>query len=133
MEAAWLDIADACRDPDTPYETIAARRDLFWQLIRAADRNALELGRALAGVLDDHAMDVMAVQMQLGDIPSPGPNGSPKPGELAGLSETDRMDLGRRILNAATILAHHVVWVAFDRASLKGMGAALLRVSHLIT
>lgn len=121
VEAAWLDIADACRDPGIPYETIAARRDLFWQLIRAADRNAPELGSALAGVLDDHAMDVMTAQIQLGDILSPDPNGSPKPGELAGLSEAERMDLGRRILTAATSSGHHVVWVAFDRASLGGM------------
>jgi hypothetical protein len=129
VEAAWLDIADACRDSGTPFETIAARRDIFWQLIRSADRNAHELGGALAGVLGDQAMNVMAARVALGDTPNPGPAGRPELSELGGLSEADRMDLGRRVLAAPNTSAHHVVWVAFDRASLVGTVETVGRIT----
>jgi hypothetical protein len=129
VEAAWFDIADACRDPGTSYETIAARRDLFWRLIRTADRNAHELGSTIAGVLDDHATDVIAARVELGDIPGPRPHGWPELGDLAGLSEADRMNLARRVLAAPTTPVHHVVWVAFDRAGLTGMVEAVGRIT----
>jgi hypothetical protein len=119
VEEAWCDIADACRDPQTPYETIAARRDVFWQLVRA-DRNTRELSRLLAGVLEDNALVVCMARVHLGDIPSPGPGAWPRPDELAGLAEPDRIGLCRRVLATPATPANHVVWVAFDRASLGG-------------
>jgi hypothetical protein len=118
LEAAWLDIADACQDPHTPYETVAARRDLFWQLVRAADRNTRELGRLLAGVLDDEALRVCMARVHLGDIPSPDRGAWPQPDDPAGLAEPDLIDLCRPLLVTPATPAHHVVWVAFDRARL---------------
>jgi hypothetical protein len=118
LEAAWRDVADACRDPNTPIETVAARRDLFWQLVRAADRNTQDLGRLLAGVLDDKALMVGMARVRLGDIPNPGPGAWPRPHQPAGLAEPERVSLCRRLLATPPTPAHHVVWVAFDRASL---------------
>jgi hypothetical protein len=118
LEAAWSDVTDACRDPQTPIETVAARRDLFWQLVRAGDRNTQELGRLLAGVLDDKALVVAMARVRLGDLPNPGPGAWPRPHELAGLAEPERVSLCRRLLATSPKPAHHVVWVAFDRASL---------------
>jgi hypothetical protein len=120
LEAAWSDIADACHDPQTSMETVAARRDLFWQLVRAADRNIQELGRLLAGVLDDKALVVEMARVRLGDHANPGPGAWPRPHQPAGLVESDRIGLCRRLLVTAPTPAHHVVWVAFDRASLDG-------------
>ncbi len=120
LEAAWSDVADACRDPQTPIETVAARRDLFWQLVRAADRNTQEFGRLLAGVLDDNALVVGMARVRLGDIPNPGPGAWPRPHQPAGLAESDRIGLCRRLLATPPTPADHVVWVAFDRASLDG-------------
>jgi hypothetical protein len=120
LEAAWSDIADACRDHRTPDATVAARRDLFWQLVRAADRNAKELGRLLAGVLDDYALVVEMARVRLGDLPNPGPGAWPRHDQPAGLGEPERIGLCQRLLAMLPMPAHHVVWVAFDRASLDG-------------
>jgi hypothetical protein len=120
LEAAWSDIADACRDHRTPDATVAARRDLFWQLVRAADRNTQELGRLLAGVLDDYALVVEMARVRLGDLPNPGPGAWPRHDQLAGLAELERIGLCQRLLATLPMPAHHVVWVAFDRASLDG-------------
>jgi hypothetical protein len=120
LEAAWSDIADACRDHRTPDETVAARRDLFWQLVRAADRNTQELGRLLAGVLDDYAVVVEMARVRLGDLPNPGPGAWPRHDQPAGLGEPERIGLCQRLLAMLPVPAHHVVWVAFDRARLDG-------------
>jgi hypothetical protein len=120
LEAAWSDIADACRDPQTPSETVAARRDLFWQLVRAADRNTQELGRLLAGVVDDNALVVEMTRVRLGDLPNPGPGAWPRHDQPAGLAEPERIGLCQRLLATPPTPAHHVVWVGFDRASLDG-------------
>ena len=120
LEGAWSDMADACRDPQTPSETVAARRDLFWQLVRAADRNTQELGRLLAGVLDDYALVVEMARVRLGDLPNPGPGAWPRHDQSAGLAELERIGLCQRLLATPPTPAHHVVWVAFDRASLDG-------------
>lgn len=32
LKAAWDDLQDACRDPQTDADTVAVRRDLLWQL-----------------------------------------------------------------------------------------------------
>jgi hypothetical protein len=91
LEAAWSDIADACRDHRTPDATVAARRDLFWQLVRAADRNTTELGRLLAGILDDYALVVEMARVRLGDLPNPGPGAWPRHDQPAGLGEPERV------------------------------------------
>jgi hypothetical protein len=120
LEAAWSDISDACRDHRTPDATVAARRDLFWQLVRAADRNTKELGRLLAGVLDDYALVVEMARVRLGDLPNPGPGAWPRHDQPAELGEPERIGLCQRLLAMLPMPAHHVVWVAFDRASLDG-------------
>jgi hypothetical protein len=117
LEAAWSDISDACRDHRTPDATVAARRDLFWQLVRAADRNTKELGRLLAGVLDDYALVVEMARVRLGDLPNPGPGAWPRHDQPAGLGEPERIGLCQRLLAMLPMPAHHVVWVAFDRAA----------------
>ena len=109
LEAAWSDIADACRDPQTPYETVAARRDLFWQLVRAADRNTKELGRLLAGVLEDNALVVEMARVRLDDLPNPGPGAWPRRDQLAGLAKPERIGLCQRLLATPPTPAHHVV------------------------
>jgi hypothetical protein len=121
LEAAWLDVADACRDPRTPYTTIAVRRDLFWQLVRAADRNTRDLRSGLTGILEDSALGIHLVRVRLGEIPTPEPGGWPGRDDAAGLDENTRLDLCRRLLTASTGYGHHVVWVAFDRARLNGV------------
>ena len=129
LEAAWSDIADACRDPQTPSETVTAHRDLFWQLVRAADRNTKELGRLLAGVLDDTALVVEMARVRLGDLANPGPGAWPRHDQPAGLAELERIGLCQRLLAMLPLPAHHVVWVAFDRASLDGATKTVGRIS----
>jgi hypothetical protein len=118
LDAAWLDLTDACRDPNTTYYTIAARRDLFWQLVRAADRNTRDLSNRLVGILNDNALETCLVRVRLGDIPTPDPGGWPGRDDAAGLNGTARLDLCQRLLTAPTTAGHHVVWVGFDRARL---------------
>jgi len=54
LAAAWSDLLGACRATAVRYDTLATRRDLFWQLVRAGDHDADQVSRHLAGALGGH-------------------------------------------------------------------------------
>ena len=121
--AAWGDLLEACRDMAVSYETLAIRRDLFWQLVRAGGHDADQMGSHLAGALGGTAFDVGLVKLWLGDI---GESRVPRPWpvQAAGLAEQEQLALCQRLLAKTPTRGHYVVWIAFDHA---GPGNAVRR------
>ncbi len=126
-EASWIDLADACRDEATSYETLALRRDLFWELIRAGDYGPEEMSRLLAAVLTDSEFLITEARLWLGDI-AEADVAWPLSGRDAGLTEDQQLALCRRLMTKPPAPGNHVVWVAFDRA---GPGHAHLKVGSV--
>lgn len=114
-EAAWNDLADACRDEAAEYETLALRRNLFWELIRAGDYGPDQMSRLLAAVLSDSEFHLVEARLWLGDI-SEDDVTWPRPDGDAGLSDDEQLALCARLVSKQPAPGHHVVWVAFDRA-----------------
>jgi hypothetical protein len=127
-EAAWNDLAEACRDSTISYNKLAARRDLFWQFVQAGDYDPSRMSRRLAGVLGNRERAVTEAQISLGDI-SAADAGRPAPMGGAGLSEAGQLTLCQRLLTAPPLTGHYVVWIAFDHAGrdamLREMGTAI--------
>lgn len=115
LAAAWTDLLRACGRRETPMNTVAVRRDIFWAIVRASDRNVDELSSELVSVLTgDLAITHFA---------------TPKVGEIE-KSDTDlrtlrdalptpplkRLERAERILRAEPTKKHHIVWLAFRNA-----------------
>lgn len=117
-DAAWQDVVDACQNPVLAYEVVTARRDLFWQIIHAADYNVDRLSSLLIAVLNDRAYDVISAQILLGDAKLETVTWPSRPQGPAGLNEDERLAMCHRLLTVPPSIAHHIVWVAFEKASL---------------
>lgn len=121
-EAAWNDLVEACRDPVTSRETLATRRDLFWQLMRVGDYATDLMSQLLAGILADSTFSVTLARIWLGDIteaeatwPQRHPSGLLQDQD-AGLTQDEQLASCRRLITTPPVQRHHVVWVAFDHA-----------------
>ncbi|WP_433076610.1 hypothetical protein ACQP1P_32345 [Dactylosporangium sp. CA-052675] len=123
-KAAWKDLSKACAQPTRPSGTVAARRDAFWEVVRAADRNAEELSRSLTNVLTGSRRSATYALIALGDV---DPDMVDYP-TLRGGPNTpvdERLELAERLLVLPTESHAHVVWFAFRQASLVTMGQSL--------
>jgi hypothetical protein len=118
-EAAWSDLAGACRDEATDNETLALRRDLFWELIRAGDHGPDQMSRLLAAVLSDSEFHFVEARLWLGDINEQDVSW-PRPDGDAGLTGDEQLALCARLVTNQPAPGHHVVWIAFDRAGPSG-------------
>jgi hypothetical protein len=123
--AAWRDLVDACTDTTTTSDVVAFRRDLFRSLLRAAGASARSIGQLLAGILHDSAAFVAEAKDQLGEISPDADRPWPRQDTPAGLSETERLALCERMLQAPPRAADHVVWLAFAKARI---GASTLKM-----
>jgi hypothetical protein len=115
--AAFDDILDAARDPGNSHLVLETRIAVFTEVLDLTDRTAAEIGRILGGVLDDQALEISIARHGLDGTPILNPE---RPDETAGLSEDDRLALGRRYLQRPARAGHHVVWVAYDNARVAG-------------
>jgi hypothetical protein len=113
--AAWTDLVEACRNPCVSYETLALRRDLFWQVVAAGDHDTGSMSGHLAGVLTNEAFYVDLARFWLGDIGETDIR-RPSPTQDAGLTEAQQLALCERLLTKGPIHGHYVIWVAFDLA-----------------
>jgi len=119
--AAWQDFVAACEDETTDYDTLAQRRDLFWQIIRTADYDPERLSNLLAGALTDYELYLNDARRRLGDL-TDEQFSMPNPIDtVAGLTEDERLTLCERLITLEPIKAHRIVWLAFDRAG-RGTG-----------
>ena len=51
LAAAWVDLVRVLSRENSTINTVSARRDTFWAIVRATDRNPVELSRRLTSVL----------------------------------------------------------------------------------
>ncbi len=114
--AAFDDLVDAVRAPETPYDLVEVRRSIFEAALESADRSFAAEAGLLAGVLDDAALEVRVAQHELeGATMGPPPDAAAS----AGLPFEARLDLCRRLLRRTGTPGHHVVWLAYDRARIR--------------
>jgi hypothetical protein len=113
--AAWRDLIETCRDTTVPYDTLALRRDLFWQMARAGDHDTSQLSDFLAGTLADSAFHVDLAKVWLGDTTDTGTS-LRRPDESAGLSVNEQLDFCERLVTQPAIPGHYVVWIAYNHA-----------------
>ena len=113
--AAWHDLIEVCRDTTIGYDTLALRRDLFWQLARAGNHDTSQLSDFLAGTLADNAYWVDLAKVWLGDITDIA---TPlrRPDESSGLSEAEQLAFCERLVTQPAVPGHYVVWIAYDHA-----------------
>lgn len=112
--AAFDDLVDALRLPETSHTQIAARMQALAATFRFADRSLVTIASHLAGVFDNSALDVALARHDLAgtDLPTERPD----PDEDAGLSVQERLDLARQLIPRSTPPGHHVVWITYGNA-----------------
>ncbi|MFI6603821.1 hypothetical protein ACIBHX_46960 [Nonomuraea sp. NPDC050536] len=117
LEAAWHDLLAACRDDESRFDIIAARRDLFWRLAGFTDWHPRELSGELCSVLDGSTFDVTLAQVKLGDIEEPPGDQWGQREELSELTDEEILELCRRLLFLEPTPSHHVIWLTFTNAA----------------
>jgi hypothetical protein len=120
LSAAWDDLIRVCSRKKTPMNIVAARRDAFWAVVQATDRNMEELSRSLTSVLTGDARAMFRAKLRLGEADAlefdfqslrSCPPASPP----------ERLEIAKKILDVEPELKAHVVWLAFRQAYLNDM------------
>ncbi|WP_327591398.1 hypothetical protein OHA25_60725 (plasmid) [Nonomuraea sp. NBC_00507] len=118
LQAAWKDLWSKCGKLEASAEAIAVRRDLFLALAQLAGHNLGQLTSTLRDVLADDAWAVAGVRAVLGD-PAPDDFDEDKDEvPRAGLRATERATLCERFLTLPPSTHSHVVWLAYEKASM---------------
>ena len=117
--AAFDDLVEAVKDPSCRTEVITRRVDVLDSILRFADRSLAEVTKTLTGILNNDTWYIAVARHLLdGDALPNGP--IPEEEEDAGLSEAERIELGRRWVAYLPTPAHHVVWVFYGSARVGG-------------
>lgn len=111
--AAFDDLVATVAAPSEPPETVEWRRNLVADISGMLDLSWLANGRLANGILADRALAVAHGQALLGldAIPWSGDDA-----QDAGLPWAERLGLAKGVLLSPLEPAHHVVWLAIDRA-----------------
>jgi hypothetical protein len=123
-KAAWQDLQKTCAQSTRPSGTVAARRDAFWEVIRASDRNAEELSRSLTGVLTGSRVSALNMLVALGDV-DPAIVDRLALRAAPDMPVPERLELVERFLVLPIESHAHVVWFAFRQAWLTSMVQSL--------
>lgn len=121
VTAAWDDLRRVCSRKESPMTTVGARRDNFWAIVRAMDRNTVELSRALSSVLTGDPVSAVDAKLQLREI-----DGSSV--DIRSLRDAPLIDPAERLRLVVALLDVEatsnadVVWFAFRRAFSDTMG-----------
>lgn len=118
VRSAWADLIAATQDEGRSAAEWAWRRNLFFDTAAHSGREVASLASTLAGILDDRLIDVTSARARLGDVEAPARGCWPSLEEDAGLTETQRLDLSRRLIDLQPALVRCVVCVSFDHARL---------------
>jgi len=112
--AAFDDLVDALRFPQTSDTQVAARMRALAATFRCADRALVNIASQLSGVFANSALDVALARHALEgtDLPTQWP----EPDDDAGLTVQERLDLARQLIARPTPPGHHVVWITYGNA-----------------
>ncbi|GIF01555.1 hypothetical protein [Paractinoplanes rishiriensis] len=117
LALAWEDMVATCNKLEPPIETLDCRRDAFWAIARAGDRNIKELADRLRGVVGGDPLGFFRAERHLGEV-SVEPTTFEEIRQRPIADPATRLDLARRLLRFEPPARHHVVWVGFREASL---------------
>lgn len=128
--AAWHDLIGVCSREESSSNVVSSRRDTFWAVVRAADRNALELSRQLPPILAGDPLAALGARRELGEIDSAEEDlQSVVSGPLTGPEE--RLELVVKLLGSEPRSRAHVVWFAFRYAPLTSIRQQLGPIQFL--
>ena len=68
LMAAWTDLVRVIDREESRMNIVSVRRDNFWAIVRAADRNTVELSRWLTSVLTGDPFEELRARLLLGEI-----------------------------------------------------------------
>lgn len=119
--AAWTDLIGILGRKEALMNTVSVRRDNFWAIVRAVDRNAFELSRRLTSVLTGDPFEVLKAQLALGEIDRIDGDILSIRRSTPRIDPKRRLDLALRLLSLEPISSAHLVWFAFKGAGLTGM------------
>ena len=115
--AAFVDIVEAVKDPETRTEVIEGRVDVLDSVLRFGGRSLGSVSPGLRGIVDNHARTINAVRTELDGVEMIE---SDHHDADAGLSEDARIALAKRWTEHVPAPKHHVVWVFYQYA--RGLG-----------
>ncbi|GLZ32097.1 hypothetical protein Lesp02_42850 [Lentzea sp. NBRC 105346] len=115
LSAAWQDLLKACGRKESSFDTIAIRRDTFWAMARAADRNVDELSRNLTSILSGSPLGAYSAMLHV----DPANGRQITASEIRDaqlIAPVERLQMVDAMLTAAPRIRSHVVWFAFRNA-----------------
>jgi hypothetical protein len=116
LEAAWTDLSRIFSRKESPIHVVATRRDNFWAIVRATDRNAFELSRRLTNVLTGDPVEALMARLELGEINRIDGNIQSIRRNEPPADPRQRLSLARKIISSEPTRRTHKVWFAFRRA-----------------
>lgn len=113
--AAFDDLVEAVRDESTPTALITGRLDLLDSIMRFSGHALAPNSRTLSGILNNDTFEVTGARHYLDNAPMVTWREA-RENPDAGLTETERLDLLRRVLKNPPPPGHHIVWVFYGNA-----------------
>lgn len=118
LTAAWADLTGVINRKESPMNTVSLRRDTFWAIARAADRNTVELSKWLTSALTGDPFQELSAKLLLGEIEEADWNPSAVRASAPLVHPKQRLSLAVKLLSAEPTSGIHKVWFAFRRAGL---------------
>jgi hypothetical protein len=127
LMAAWVDLNKVLGREESSINTVYVRRDTFWAIVRAADRNAFELSRSLTFVLSGDPMHAQWARLELGEIHRIDRHALAIDHSTPPIDPKQRLELVVKLLSVEPASSAHTVWFCFRHAGLtavkKGFGS----------
>lgn len=116
--AAWTDLARIIGRKESRMNIVSVRRDNFWAIVRAADRNTVELSKWLTSVLTGDPFQEQIARLILGEIDRIDGDRQSMLNSMPFVHPAQRINLAQRLLSVEPSNQMHIVWFAFRRAGL---------------
>jgi len=116
--AAFDDLVEAVRDQSTPTALITGRVDLLDGIMRFSGHALAPNSRTLSGILNNDTFEIAGALHYLDNRPMVTWREAREDPD-AGLTETERLDLLRRVLKNPPPPGHHIVWVFYGNARVR--------------
>lgn len=118
LAAAWTDLVGVINREESRMNIVSVRRDNFWAIVRAVDRNTFELSRWLTSVLTGDPFEELMAKLLLGEIDKIDRDRKSIRDSTPFVHPRQRLSLAIRLLSAEPTSKAHTVWFAFRHASL---------------
>lgn len=116
--AAWTDLVRVIGREESRMNIVSVRRDNFWAIVRAVDRNTVELSQWLTSVLTGDPFEELRARLLLGEIDRIDRDRHSIRDSAPSVPPRQRLSLAIRLLSTEPTSKTHTVWFAFRRAGL---------------